>query len=108
MEAALSKSCSSWRGAHSEAGELGTYGDTCGAALERWAPWYRAMSEQFLKSCSLQEAHQDQLGRDCILWKGSHVGVRVEGDHKGPADTMHYGLVATPISHSPAALGVRK
>ena len=49
---------------------------------------------------------QDQLGKDCNLWKGSHVGVGAECDHEVAADTTHYGLTTTPISHSPAALRV--
>ena len=57
-------------------GELPPVGDLCWSSLllgYGWTLWYGAMWEQFLKSCCLWAAPQDQFSKDGILWEGPHV-----------------------------------
>ena len=78
--------------AHSGAGTLGEQppiGLCAGAVTEGWAPWYRAMLEQSLKSSSLWEAHTGSV------WEGQHPmggiphATGAESDHEGADTTKH-------------------
>lgn len=40
---------------------------------------------------------EGQLGKDGILWDGSHTRAVAESGHEGTAETKRYGLTATPF-----------
>ena len=78
QEQALGQSCSPWRGAHAGAGGLGGAAARGGPVLEQfapggWTPWYRAMWEQFLKSCCLWAAPTGSVGEGWYPMGGAHV-----------------------------------
>ena len=69
---------------------------------EGWVPWYGAMLEQDLTSCSLWESHEETV-RDRLDSVGETMcEVGVESDHEG-AEEMKNGLIiaATPCSTVP-------
>jgi len=90
---ALGRSYSPWRAAHDRTGgwgELCLWG-LCGAVPEGWVLWYRAILEQCLESCNLQECHTESLqvgcGRDSTCRRST---AEEERDHRGVADTVFW------------------
>ena len=82
--------CRPWRGAHGGAGGLqscslwGTMIEHC--AAKGWDPWYIAVLEQCLVSCSLWEAQAGSVQGGWHPMGGSPYGAGAESNCEGEAE----------------------